>query len=230
MAAVTSVVVGVVVATDVDRRALHLVELARRSCPRRRRAPRRWARSCAASSASSVWLGQLLGPVEREVEVAAPVVELVHLARRRPVLVEHRSGGPVERVGEQLRGRVVALLREELERRGQREELAERVPAEVVLLHELLHVLGRRTAGAGLEEPAAVHERHDREHLGAGAELHDREQVGEVVTQHVAGDRDGVLAATDALERVRARVGGREDLDGEARRCRARAGTRAPWR
>ena len=148
---------------------------------------------------------ELPRPVERQVEVAAAVVELVHLARRRAVLVEHRSGGAVERVGEQLRGRVVGLLREELERRRQREELAERVPAEVVLLHELLHVLGRRAAGAGLEQPAAVHQRHDREHLGAGAELHDREQVGEVVAQHVAGDRDGVLAPADALERVRAR-------------------------
>ena len=38
-------------------------------------------------------------------------------------------------------------------------ELAERVPAQVVLLHELLHVLGGRPAGAGLEQAAAVHQR-----------------------------------------------------------------------
>ena len=195
-----------------------------------RRARRRSGANLAASAGSSVCCRQLLRPVEREVEVAAPVVELVHLARRRPVLVQHRARRAVERVGEQLRGGVVGGLREELERRREREELAERVPPQVVLLHELLHVLRRRPAGARLEQPAAVHERHDREHLGAGAELEDREQVGEVVAQHVAGDRDGVFAAADPLERVPARVGGRHDLDGQPGRCRARAGTAAPWR
>ncbi len=49
---------------------------------------------------------------------------------------------------------VVRLVGQELERRGQRQELAERVPAQVVLLDELLHVLGRRAAGAGLEQAA----------------------------------------------------------------------------
>ena len=111
----------------------------------------------------------------------------------------------------------------------QREELAERVPAQVVLLHELLHVLGRRAAGAGLEQPAAVHQRHDREHLRARAELEDREQVGEVVAQHVAGDRDRVLAALGALEREAGRLGDRQDLDLQARRCRARRGRRATF-
>ena len=90
---------------------------------------------------------------------------------------------------------VAVLVAQHLERDGQREELAERVPAQVVLLHELLDVLGRRAAGAGLEQPAAVHQRHDREHLRARAELEDREQVGQVVAQDVAGDRDRVLAA-----------------------------------
>ncbi len=84
---------------------------------------------------------------------------------------------------------------------------------------------GRRAAGAGLEQAAAVDQRDDREHLGAGAELQDREQVGEVVAQHVAGDRDGVLALADPLQRERDRVDRRHDLDLEAARCRARGGT-----
>ena len=88
-----------------------------------------------------------------------------------------------------------------LEAHGQGEELAEAVPAQVVLLQQLLDVLGGRAAGTGLEQAAAVDQRDDRQHLGAGAELHDREQVGQVVAQHVAGDRDGVLAPADALER-----------------------------
>ena len=104
---------------------------------------------------------------------------------------------------------------------GQREELAQAVPAQVVLLDQLLDVLRRRAAGAGLEEAAAVDQRHDRQHLGRGAELEDREQVGVVVAQHVAGDRDGVLALADPLDGDLDRLDRRQDLDGRARRCRA---------
>ena len=80
------------------------------------------------------------------------------------------------------------------------QELAQGVPPQVVLLHELLHVLGGRAAGTGLEQATAVDQRDDREHLGRGAQLQDGEQVGQVVAQHVAGDGDGVLAAADALQ------------------------------
>ena len=103
-----------------------------------------------------------------------------------------------------------------LERRCQREELAERVPAQVVLLQQLLDVLGRRPAGTGLEQSAAREQRHDRQHLGARADLEDREQVGEVVAQHVAGHRDGVLTLAEPVQRVLGRRCGREDLDREA--------------
>ena len=61
------------------------------------------------------------------------------------------------------------------------------------LLNELLHVLGRGAARAGLEQAAAVQERNDGQHLGAGAELEDGEKVGEVVAEDVASDADGVL-------------------------------------
>jgi hypothetical protein len=49
-----------------------------------------------------------------------------------------------------LGARIAGLGAEVLERDGERQVLAERVPAQVALLHELLHVLGRRAAGAGL--------------------------------------------------------------------------------
>ena len=41
-------------------------------------------------------------------------------------------------------------------RHREREELAERIPAQIVLLQELLHVLRRRAAGAGLVQSAAA--------------------------------------------------------------------------
>ena len=98
-------------------------------------------------------------------------------------------------------------------RRSEREELSERVPAQVVLLEELLHVPGSRATRARLEQTAARHQRHDREHLGARPELEDREQVGEVVAQHVSGDRDRVLAVAGTLERAARRGRDVEDLD-----------------
>jgi hypothetical protein len=104
---------------------------------------------------------------------------------------------------------------------GEREELAEAVPAQVVLLHQLLHVLGSRAAGAGLEEATAVHERDDGEHLGARAELEDGEEVGVVVTQDVAGHRDGVLALADPLDGELRGVGRGERILMSRPRCRA---------
>ncbi len=77
-------------------------------------------------------------------------------------------------------------------------------------------MLGRRSAGAGLEQAATGHERHDGQHLRAGTEFHDRKQVSQVITQHIAGDRDRVLAATDAFEREAHRVLRLQDADVEA--------------
>ena len=60
-------------------------------------------------------------------------------------------------------------------------------------------MLRRGAAGAGLEEAAAAHQRHDGEHLGAGAEFEDGIEVGVEVTQDIAGDRYGVLAGACAF-------------------------------
>ena len=148
--------------------------------------------------------------------MAAAVVDRAELAGRALVLLEEGGDRRVEGVREDLRLGVVEVRGEVLEGGAQRGELTEGVPAQVVLLDELLHVLGRRAAGPRLEEAAAGEQRDDREHLGARAQLEDREEVGEVVTQDVARDRDGVLAGADLLEAEGHRVDGREDLDLEA--------------
>ena len=148
--------------------------------------------------------------------MAAAVVDLTDTASRRLVLVEQALGGLVEGVGEDAGAGVAIGLGQVTQRLGQREELTEAVPAQVVLLDQLLHVLGCRAAGPGLEEATAVHQRHDGEHLGAGAELEDGEEVGVVVTQDVAGHRDRVLALADPLDGELRGVGGGEDADVEA--------------
>ena len=132
--------------------------------------------------------------------MAAAVVDLADLARRRLVLFEELAGRGVKGVGQHAGPLVSVDVELVAEGLGQREELTKGVPPQVVLFDELLHVLRSRTAGTGLEQSAACDERNDGEHLRRGAELEDREQVRVVVTQHVAGHRDGVLALTDAVD------------------------------
>mmetsp|Transcript_33551 Transcript_33551/g.84233 ORF Transcript_33551/g.84233 Transcript_33551/m.84233 type:complete len:624 (+) Transcript_33551:506-2377(+) len=87
----------------------------------------------------------------------------------------------------------------------------------MALLEELLHVLWRRAACAGLKQAAPCKQRHDGQHLGGRAQLQDGEQVGEVVAQHVACDGDGVLARAGALARGGHGLAGGQDADVHAR-------------
>ena len=146
--------------------------------------------------------------------VCSASAAVVDLPDARPAtLFSSRNRVGVERVRQHLRARVAAGLRlEVLQRLGQGQELAERIPAQVVLLLRNCCTCLGAARRAGLEQAAAVHQRHDRQHLGAGAELHDREQVGEVVAQHVAGPR-WCPAGADALSECRiARTGLRMDV------------------
>src|SRR5215471_9642056 len=113
--------------------------------------------------------------------MAAAIVEFADLARRRAVELEDLADRRVERLRENLRLGVLVGLRQMFERRAECEELAERIPTEITLFLELLHVLGCRAAGTGLEQTAARQQRNDRQHLGRGAELHDREQVAQII-------------------------------------------------
>jgi hypothetical protein len=163
-------------------------------------------------------LGERLGPVAGEVEVAAAVVDLPRARapgpgpRRGTARSPRRASSPSTRACASLPVRCARCSNDTASARNSPSESQRRWFS----FDELLHVLGRRAAGAGLEQAAAVHQRHDRQHLGAGAELEDREQVGQVVAQHVAGDRDRVLAAADALERELRRLGRGHDVEVEA--------------
>ena len=154
--------------------------------------------------------------------MAAAVVDRAERAPRRTVLFEERAGRGIQRVGEHLRLLVAGVFGEVLERGREGEELAERVPAQVVLFEQLLHVLGGRAARARLEQAAAGKQRDDREHLGRRADLEDREEVGQVVAQHVAGDRDRVLTAAQTREGVPGRLVGRQDHDRDVVRLEGR--------
>jgi hypothetical protein len=66
-----------------------------------------------------------LRPIQGQVEMAASIVELAGLRRRRLVVVEQLAGRLVERLREDLRLVVVGLDAEVLERYSDREEFAE---------------------------------------------------------------------------------------------------------
>jgi hypothetical protein len=66
--------------------------------------------------------------------VAAAVVDGAELAAGGAVVLEELAGGGVEGVGEDLGPACLKVIAEVLERGGEGEELAEAVPAEVVLL------------------------------------------------------------------------------------------------
>ena len=63
-----------------------------------------------ASSTSSVWRAEFLGPVEGEVEVAAPIVNGAEFAARRTVLIENASRRSIQRVGENLCAGIASAL------------------------------------------------------------------------------------------------------------------------
>lgn len=99
---------------------------------------------------------QLLGPVEGQEEVGAAVVVLAHLAGRGLALIQQGLGGLVQGSGQDASLGVavgVVLVAEGL---SQGQELAEGIPAQVVLLLDLLDVLRGGAAGTGLEQAAAL--------------------------------------------------------------------------
>mmetsp|Transcript_58654 Transcript_58654/g.130657 ORF Transcript_58654/g.130657 Transcript_58654/m.130657 type:complete len:553 (-) Transcript_58654:784-2442(-) len=180
------------VATNVDLVALALDELVHDGLLVR-------GQSAGEVSERRVTRRHRLRPVARDEESATTVVELLDLAQRRLVVVEQLASGFVER-GAQLRDlRIAGLLTERLERHRQRKVLTEGVPAEVVLLGKLLHMLWCRASRSGLEEATAREQRHNGEHLGGCAQLEDREQVSQVVAQDVTGDGDRVLASAGVV-------------------------------
>ena len=145
-------------------------------------------------------VSQLLGPEGGQEEVGTAVVVLAHLAGWGLALVQQALGGLVQGGGQHAGLLVAVGLVLVAEGLGQRQELTEGVPAQVVFFLHLLDVLRGGAAGTGLEEAAARHQRNHGQHLCGGTQLEDGEEVRVVVTQHVTGHGDGVLAAADALD------------------------------
>ena len=89
-------------------------------------------------------------------EVTATVIQLTGHARRRLVVFQQTLGGCVESLTQQACTMIVVFLTQFIQRHGNSKELAQRIPAQMVFLQQLLHVLGCRTASAGFVEPTTV--------------------------------------------------------------------------
>merc|ERR1712203_388297 len=86
--------------------------------------------------------GQVLSPVQCEVEMRAPVVDLLALARGVLVGVQELLVRLVQGLRKSAQLSIAGLGSIVLQARRIGQELAERIPTQMTLLLELLHVLG----------------------------------------------------------------------------------------
>ncbi len=160
-----------------------------------------------------------LRPIQGKVEMAVAVVGLADLGAGRPVVVQNPLRRCIDGLAQNA-GLLVALgVGQKLKAFPQRAEFAKRIPTQVVFFHQLLHMLWCRTARAGFKHAAAVHQFHDRQHLGGGAQFQDREQVGQIVAQHVARHGDRVFALADRFQRQTCCLPWVKDLEFVRRPC-----------
>ena len=55
-------------------------------------------------------LGQGLRPVQRKIKMAPAIIDLTHLAGRGLVALQKLGGGPIERISQNLGGRIVGCV------------------------------------------------------------------------------------------------------------------------
>ena len=141
------------------------------------------------------------------------VVRLADFTARTTVIVQNALGGCINRIAQDTRFGIALGIGQELEAFAKRAELAQAVPTQVVGFHQLLNMLGGRTTRACLKQAAALHQFHDRQHLGRGRQFEDREEVGQVIAQHIARHRDRGFARTDRFKRGPRGRARRKDLE-----------------
>ena len=83
------------------------------------------------------------GPVKRQIEVTASIIDLIHFSRGRFVLLQEFCNRRIQGLSQDVRLLVIERRCQVLERRPERKELTERVPTQVPFLLKLLHVFWR---------------------------------------------------------------------------------------
>ncbi len=133
--------------------------------------------------------------------MASAIVDAAESSGGRLVFGEQFFGREVERLTQDGRFGILKDSAEVIERDGQGEKLTEGIPAQVVFCLELLNMFRSRSSGASLEESAPLHQGNNRKHLCARPHLEDGEEVGKVISENVAGNRNGVFTLSDSFQR-----------------------------
>ena len=97
-----------------------------------------------------------LCPVHGEVKVTAAVIDLAQPPGGGPVVLQPLGVGRVHRSSEFDGLLVIHDVAQVPQRFGQGKKFSDGIPPEVSLFNDLLNVLGRGAAGAGLEKAATV--------------------------------------------------------------------------
>mmetsp|Transcript_54193 Transcript_54193/g.144479 ORF Transcript_54193/g.144479 Transcript_54193/m.144479 type:complete len:374 (-) Transcript_54193:1198-2319(-) len=146
-----------------------------------------------------------LSPVQCQVEMRPSIVKLFDLAGRVLVRIQESPHSTVQASSQRSHLAVTSLRTQLLQVRLQCQKLTQRVPAQMILLHKLLHVLRRRSSSSSLVHPSACKQRHNRKHLRARPQLQNGKQVSVVVTQDIPSHTDRAFTLLCSLQGVPAR-------------------------
>src|SRR3989441_12480826 len=84
-------------------------------------------------------LSQGLRPVQRKIKMAPAIINLTHLSSRRLVALQELGVGSIERIRQNLCGGIVGCFAQMLQGCGQRQEFAQRIPAQIPFVLKLMH-------------------------------------------------------------------------------------------
>ena len=80
-------------------------------------------------------------------------------------------------------------------------------------LYKLLDMLRGGSTSTSLKETSSLQQRNNGKHLSRSTQLNNREEIREVVTQHIARHRDGVLSTLGTLTSMTHGIGRSLDRD-----------------
>src|SRR5450759_777674 len=95
--------------------------------------------------------GKSLCPVQCDVEMAAPVIDLADFTRRVPVVIQKLRRSLVKRISKKLSFFIFEGVSQMLQRNSQRQEFTKRIPSQIPFLLELLHMFWCRASCTCLE-------------------------------------------------------------------------------
>src|SRR5690606_20620273 len=101
--------------------------------------------------------GKFFRPVEREIEMTAPVIKLVYLSGWRFVVLQELFCRFIKGICQYNCFFIAEFLSQMLQRYCQGKKFSQRIPSEMSFLQKLIHVLWSRSSSPCFKESAAIH-------------------------------------------------------------------------